>query len=469
MSESNLHTPIFHFTSPTGQDCMPFDPNGAVYFNGRYHLGYIYQLEGRHFWGHVSSTDLVHWQLQPPMLSPGPEAGIFSGNAFVDRQGRVVLSYHGLGDESVGYPAGNCLAVGQDPDLNQFEKLAANPVMRNPAWDPHTWLEDGVYYSISGGMPGTGSAPSLYRSTDDTLQAWELMGPLMASEMPEVYPDEDISCPDLFELDGKKILLCISHSRGARYYVGRFENCQFYPESHHRMMWPGGTFFAPETLLDNRNRRILWAWVLGSPSTMSLPRVLSLDSEGTMQITPVEELRALRSNHQILQSLQVAANSTVELPEMRGDCKELHFRIDPKQAEACGVIVRMSPDGEEQTVVAYVPKSKLLRVELGKSSLDKTKPYRTFAMSVVLPAGTPDPQVEAQEAPFELKPGELLELTIFLDHSIVEFFANGRQCITQRIWPTREDSLGVALFARCGDIAVQTLNSWDMGAIEVRS
>ncbi|PIU67611.1 MAG: hypothetical protein COS85_00005 [Armatimonadetes bacterium CG07_land_8_20_14_0_80_59_28] len=60
----------------------------------------------------------------------------------------------------------------------------------------------------------------------------------------------------------RHVLLCISHPRGARYCVGRYENEKFRPESHHRMNWPGGGCFAPESLLDDKGRRIFWAWVL---------------------------------------------------------------------------------------------------------------------------------------------------------------------------------------------------------------
>ena len=153
MAGERRSLPTYHFTSPTGEDCHPFDPNGAIFHRGRYHLGYIYQAGGRHSWGHVSSADLLRWCQHPPLLAPGPEGGIFSGNAFHDRRGRVVLAYHGLGDAATGYPAGNCLAVARDDDLDAFAKLAANPVMRDPGWDPHVWLDGDTCYAISGSNP----------------------------------------------------------------------------------------------------------------------------------------------------------------------------------------------------------------------------------------------------------------------------------------------------------------------------
>lgn len=68
----------------------------------------------------------------------------------------------------------------------------------------------------------------------------------------------------------------------------------------------------------------------------------------------------------------------------------------------------------------------------------------------------------AQEAPFELKPGELLNLHIYLDHSIMEVFANGRQCLTQRLWPARADSTGVSFFSGGSSVKVKSLEAWDM-------
>ena len=82
-------------------------------------------------------------------------------------------------------------------------------------------------------------------------------------------------------------------------------------------------------------------------------------------------------------------------------------------------------------------------------------------MTFHVPGGG-NPPVTAQEAPFTLAPGEPLTLRVFLDRSILEVFANRRQCLTQRIYPTRADSLGVALFATGGDATVTSLRAWDM-------
>jgi sucrose-6-phosphate hydrolase SacC (GH32 family) len=438
-----------------------------VYWKGRYHLGYIHGNHpecGKHFWwGHASSADLIHWKTHPPMLSPypgDPDDGAFSGNAFVDKRGRVVLHYHGVN-------AGNCIAINADDDLNHFTKLRANPVMKDPGWDPHGWLEGETYYSISGGLPSgpasgpfhTGSRASLYKCVNDDHTDWILLGDLLSRDLPDVGPDEDISCPDFFTLGDKRVLLCISHTRGARYYFGRFENEQFHPEEHFRMNWPGGACFAPETLLDDRGRRVFWAWAVGSPSTMTLPRVLSLGEDGLLRIEPAEELAVLRSNPRRLDDVTVTAGADVALADVSGDCLELRVAVEAPTAGLCGVKVRCSPDAREETAIAFDAAAGVLRIDFAKSSLDESTRSSEFF------AGPGGP-VSAQEAPFALAPGEPVELRVYLDRSVLEVYANNRQCLTQRIYPTLDESVGVSLFSSGGDVAM-TVDAWDMGATSI--
>ena len=52
-----------------------------------------------------------------------------------------------------------------------------------------------------------------------------------------------------------------------------------------------------------------------------------------------------------------------------------------------------------------------------------------------------------------------------MDHSIVEVFANGRQCLTLRAYPEREDSSGISLFARGGAAKLVSLDLWQMRSV----
>ena len=66
--------------------------------------------------------------------------------------------------------------------------------------------------------------------------------------------------------------------------------------------------------------------------------------------------------------------------------------------------------------------------------------------------------------PLQLQPGRRY---LLMDRSVLEVFANERQCITQRIYPTRSDSLGVRLFARGGAALCRTFEAWDMAPAHI--
>ena len=473
------HRPAYHFVSQEGQG-YPFDPNGCIYWKGRYHLFYIFQnmdLPGNgHSWGHASSRDLVHWVHHPTALAPGPEdpdTGIFSGNGFVNKDGVPTLMYFGI-------DAGICIATSEDEELDHWTKSPANPVIPIPkegepgygeynVFDPHGWVEGDTYYTILGGrvLPKKEyDTVFLFKSKD--LLNWEYVRPLYQPDPEWTGPEEDCACPDFFQLGDRHVLLCISHPRGCRYYLGRYEDETFFPEEHHRMNWPGGTCFAPESLLDDKGRRIFWAWVLdrrerekalasGWSGVMTLPRVLSLDQDGSLRIEPAEELEVLRQHHQQQENIDLEGDAEVVVDEVRGDRLELAVDIEPEDAEEFGVVVRRSGDGVEQTLIVCEPAAKQLKIDVSQSSLDPDIKYWTRVVGEDI-----GPEVQVQEAPFELRPGEALNLRIFLDRSILEVFANGRQCLTQRIYPTRKDSLGVALFSRGGRAQVKKFQAWDM-------
>jgi beta-fructofuranosidase len=445
---SDPHRPGYHFVIPEGT-AMPFDPNGAIYWKGRYHLFYIFQDKRDHHWGHVSSTDLFHWRHHPTRLL----SGMFSGNCFVNKEGRPTMCYHQVGQ-------GNAMAVALDDDLNDWKKLDSNPITpktkagdthhgKYRSWDPYGWVEGDTYYAIFGGeRPGLAKAPALGGE-------WKYVGDFLANTVPGVSINEDVSCADFFKLGNRHMLLCISHRLGARYYLGEWKGEQFHPTFHEQMSWVDNTYFAPESLLDDRGRRIMWAWLMDLPQfkmrtdhgwsgTMSLPRVLSLAEDGSLRMNPPEEIERLRFNGKKKADVEINADSEVPLPEISGHSLELNLEMNAADAKQYGVKVCSSPDGEEQTLVYYDATDKKLKVDATKSSLDDTSK-----------------KIEA--GPFALNAGETLKLRVFVDKSVVEVFANdGRQAVMRRIYPTRPDSTGVAIFSRGGPAKVINLEAWEM-------
>ena len=61
-----------------------------------------------------------------------------------------------------------------------------------------------------------------------------------------------------------------------------------------------------------------------------------------------------------------------------------------------------------------------------------------------------------------IEPDETLKLRVFIDKSVVEVFVNGKQCVAMRVYPDREDSIGVSLRSQGQDSELRSLNAWQM-------
>lgn len=433
----------YHFVAPEGR-CMPFDPNGAIFWKGRYHLFYIFQDARGHNWGHVSSTDLVHWRHHPTTLL----SGMFSGNCFVNKEGRPTMCHH---NTNLG---GNVMVESIDDNLEVWRKpQPITPKASDPlsgtyrSWDPFGTFENGRYYAVFGGTrPGV--------ATCDRIDGdWKYVGDLFAHPVAGIGIDEDVSCADIFRLGNTDMLLCISHRLGARYYLGNWKNAKFYPKFHERMSWVDNSFFAPRSLIDDKGRRIMWAWIFDGPGfvtrkeygwsgTMSLPRVLTIAADGTLRMNPIEELERLRYNPRKKTDITVPAGTERPLADIVGNSIEIAVEMT-SEAKQFGLKVCCSPVNAEETAIFYDAVDKKLKIDTSKSSL-KEGPKTTEA------------------GPFELKPGEPLKLRVFVDKSVVEVFANGRQAVMRRIYPSRPDSLGVSLYAVGGPATATVLEAWDM-------
>jgi len=90
-------------------------------------------------------------------------------------------------------------------------------------------------------------------------------------------------------------------------------------------------------------------------------------------------------------------------------------------------------------------------------------PFRAYQLERAADNETP---FAAVEAPLELRHGEPLTLRIFLDRPLLEVFANDRQCLTQQIFPSRQDSLLVRAYASGGAATVRSAEGWEMAPLQ---
>jgi len=483
------YRPGYHFCVPEDNG-RPGDANGCFYANGRYHLMYLYNRNGVGFsWGHISSKDLVHWRHHPDAIGPGDgDEGCFSGGGFVDDDGTAYLSYWMLwGDKGIG------VAKSIDRHYDRWQKLEANPVIKSTEWgitettdedgnrliygsaDPtNIWKRDGKYYILTGNLlvlnkygrkpdsPDDMKGDRLYLLESKDLDNWTYKG-VFYDRNPEWTEDsEDNMCPSFLPLpaspdggqpSGKHLLLFISHNKGCQYYVGDYdtENDKFAPDNHGRMSWVDNTYFAPEALVDADGRQIMWAWLTDNPGgeaekgwsgVYGLPRSLWLGDDGTLRMRPVKELQTLRSVEKTWKDITLADGDAKTLDGVVGDSCELDITIDSATAKRYGVKVRASADGEEETLLYYDVESRKLCFDSTRSGIDGR---RTL-----------------EQAPLVLKDGERLELRVFVDRSVVEIYANDRQAICRRVYPGRDDSLGVVLFAIGGEANISSVKAWEM-------
>ena len=109
-------------------------------------------------------------------------------------------------------------------------------------------------------------------------------------------------------------------------------------------------------------------------------------------------------------------------------------------------------------MIIYDSSQKTLSIDTTNSSLNPNiwRPYPIYR-------GKAEQQdYSIQKAPLDIPADEPLKLKIFLDHSVVEIFANAHQCLTQRIYPTRSDSLNLSIFCQKGPIQITSLDIWEI-------
>jgi sucrose-6-phosphate hydrolase SacC (GH32 family) len=423
----------YHLMHPGG-DSAPGDPNAAFYLDGTYHLHYIlthkWQEKNSFSFVHVTSPDMLHWTWQKTTLQPSFTGhGMFSGTGFITKEGKPAAIYHGQGSGK------NQIAIATDRTLAGWEKPyplnvrnANGTEAKINHWDPDCFLIGDTYYAISGG-----ENPPLMKSKD--LKNWTLVGDFLKRDMPDVARGEDISCANFFPIGNKWMLLCISHYIGCRYYIGDWDAKaeQFIPQTHGRMNWrrdgqsifSRGTwrvdFFAPESLLTPDGRRVMWAWLasLGKSdgafdgrTIQSLPRELSLPTDGILRIKPLRELETLRHDPVTLNDITISELTKEVLPDkapigtkvatLPGDSVEVRMTIAREQAERKLFGFTLFSDGKGGGLpILFRPENSTLRIG-------------------------------SAEAPFsiaDLPKGEDVELRIFIDKYLVEVFVNDRQAM----------------------------------------
>lgn len=455
----------YHLMPPVG---LLNDPNGLIHYHGRYHLFYQWNPfatnHGSKFWGHFSSADLVHWQGEPIALTPSEvydKNGCYSGSA-IEHEGKMYVFYTGnVKDEAGHRKTYQCLAVSKDGI--HFDKKG--PIIDLPDGftahfrDPKVWKQNDKWYMIIGAQDeNRDGCVVVYTSTD--LLKWQYQDVIAGSNR---HPLGNFGymweCPDFFRLEGKDILLVCPQGLEAKgiYYHNLFQSGYFCGEFNERKseykhgdfheLDRGFDFYAPQTTLDEKGRRLLFAWMGITDERephhptipynwvhgMTLPRELYMKNNRLCQ-RPVEELKFLRQDEVAYKEVCIK-NETKALEKVRGKTIEL-------------VIENIVSDSLEEITIQFRDHASLTYNVSEKKLIFKRKSLIKQGM---------------EERVCMLDSLETLH--IFLDTSSIEVFANeGEEVFTARIFPEyqNEDIRFIA------DGRVQfDLKKWDLTGVEV--
>jgi beta-fructofuranosidase len=449
--------PKFHFLPAAN---WMNDPNGPIYWKGRYHLFYQHNPHGPFWasmhWGHAVSMDMVHWRHLPVALAPSANGadkdGVWSGCCVVNN-GVPTMLYTGT------KPEVQCLAMARNDELTSWRKRP-QPVIAAPPEgmkvtgfrDPCVWQEDELWkMALGSGIAGVGGMVLLYESPD--LVNWRYVQPIFEGKLDArvqsknpVATGEMWECPSLFPL-GTKHVLFVSTQSGTPGWLGSYKEGRFVSESPMRVDW-SNLYYAPITQLDEQGNRIVWGWIrekrdgaaqraAGWSGVMSLPRVMSLDNRGRLEMRFAGQLRRLRGRRHNFVNLWVPSSEPLRLPEIQGDALEIQAEIELQDSDECGIQVLAATDGSESLPITYT------RAQ-SKLSMQQT--------------------AANQNGNLVLGAGENLRLHVYVDCSVVEVIGNRRTAVTDRFY-AKPDSTGIALFSRGGSARVKSLTIHELKSI----
>jgi beta-fructofuranosidase len=303
------------------------DPNGLCRIDGTYHVFFQYNphapVHGNVHWGHVSSTDLLHWTEHEVALTPRPAgidaAGCWSG-CIVDDDGVPTAVYTANPDHAWNATVG---IARSDRTLVSWTQ-ADQPLVGTPddeaieeVRDPFVFAFGGRRYAVQG-AGGRGGRPQLLLWSCDDLERWVALDPLLTIDdavAAEVASADIWECPNVAYVDGHWVVV-VSIWRwvegthrldGVRYLLGDLvregDGLRFKATAGDHVD-DGPAFYAPQLMTD-AGRTLFWGWAwevgrdfgqvaqAGWAGSLTFPRELYVRS-GRLGSRPAAELVGLR-------------------------------------------------------------------------------------------------------------------------------------------------------------------------------
>ncbi len=439
-----LHRPQYHFT-PAAH--WMNDPNGLVYFKGEYHLFYQYYPDGLVWgpmhWGHAVSTDMVHWKHLPIALYPDSLGYIFSGSVVIDwknssglgKAGQppmiALYTYHNMDGEKSGRTDYQYQGLAFSNDRGRtWTKYAQNPVIPNNGSkdfrDPKVfWHAQSERWIM---VLAVKDKAMFYSSIN--LTAWTYESAFGLPKETRLW-----ECPDLFaikeEISGKtKWVLMVSMQTGApnggtgtSYFVGEFDGHQFTnTEPNQPQYWLdyGTDNYATVTFSDipkADGRRLAMGWMSNWQYAQEVPTApwrSAMTMVRELRLTPVSgssklrsvPIAATKSLEQKTIDLSALLNSQKAYRSSQLASSKIQLKFDGNIKDS--LTIRLSNARGEWLDLGYDPASRRFFVD------------RTHAG-----AANFNPLFAARHYAPKVLDSKSVDLTIYLDQSALELFADG--------------------------------------------
>lgn len=323
----------YHLMPETG---WMSDPNGLCQLKGTYHIFFQYipdnPISGKVCWGHYSTKNFINYIQEDIAIFPDSDIdrdGAYSGGAFVKNdkayffytgnirfKGNYDYIYSGRGHFVNMFTSDDGIQFSQK--VNLLKNVDYPSDMSCHVRDPKIYEEKGNYYMVLGARTKEDqSCVLIYKSSD--LENWNYLKRISYDK----YFGYMWECPNLFEIDGQKILIICP--QGVKKDGFNYENVylngyclldgaiedELVLKSFHELD-KGFDFYAPQVFKDDKKRQILIGW-LGLPDIpyanptvqfgwqhcLTLPRELRF-KDNKLYSYPIKEIELLFNDKQII-------------------------------------------------------------------------------------------------------------------------------------------------------------------------
>jgi sucrose-6-phosphate hydrolase SacC (GH32 family) len=475
--------PIFHAMPPAN---WTNEPHGLVRRGDKLHMFYQRTPNGPYktqmHWGHMVSSDFVHWQNQPDALYPTLQAnstagfdmkGIWAGDVVV-KDNKAYAFYTNVNHAGPFNP-GIALATSDDANLTNWTKVGAviDHDKVEDFRDPYLWEENGTWHMLIGAkLAGKGGVVH-YTSTN--LHNWTYQPNFSTASFSSMDVGSAVWELPIFEPigNGKHILLVnpvggavgkydpTNPTRGL-YWIGTWANGKFTPDytepkkldlvrghlsptvERNAQGVLTGIGIVDERRNGDAQKAAGWTHTFGLPREWFL-----LPDNATLGQRPSGDIASLRTNP----TASVINNLTtdgVTYSGVSGSRNEFILKLaSTNAATRYGFEVLANEDGSEYTRIYYDAVTKRIVLDKRNSTLSNQDEEKTLLVE------------DYDEAAF----GMPTQFHVYIDGSVVDVFVNEKAAFSFRAYPTKTTSNRINVYANQGTANFESLEHWELKSI----